>query len=485
MMWKYIKSNLEKNACSKVKDYNNSKVYTYIELLNKIENIGNENDLSMFSGAKCVILCKQTIESVKALLFCWKVGMIAIPLSFHYGKVNCRNIIDIVKPDIIISDESNICKEYEDILSCKLEEIELFKDIYILKEDMLQNVELMMCTSGTTGNPKVIMFSAKAIQKNIELILDYFTINNKDTMLICRPIYHCAVLVGELLLSFVVGTNIVLYSDGYNPFILASILKNNNITVMCGTPTIFKGISECLKHRNIKGKVKMIALSGEYLLLEYAQEIRKCFPEANIFNVYGLTEAGPRVSYLSPEMFDRIPQSVGKPLKGVKIKIVCENEEKVDKTKLGQIWIQTPSLMLGYYKDVEKTKEKIQKGWFATGDVGVMDEENNLYILGRSDDMIIKAGMNIYPQEVEKEILKLEDIKAVLVYGKLTEKGEEIIAEVILQDKYKVETDYDIMRKMSYILPEYMMPVQVLIVEDFIRNASGKIVRPAKKIRDI
>ena len=163
----------------------------------------------------------------------------------------------------------------------------------------------------------------------------------------------------------------------------------------------------------------------------------------------------------------------------------CENEEKVDKTKLGQIWIQTPSLMLGYYKDVEKTKEKIQKGWFATGDVGVMDEENNLYILVRSDDMIIKAGMNIYPQEVEKEILKLEDIKAVLVYGKLTEKGEEIIAEVILQDKYKVETDYDIMRKMSYILPEYMMPVQVLIVEDFIRNASGKIVRPAKTIRDI
>lgn len=484
-MWEYIKSSLKMYSCSKIREHNDSQIYTYIDLLNEIENLGIERDLSMFSGAKCAILCRQSIETVKALLFCWKTGMVAIPLSLHYGEVNCRNIIDTVKPDVMISDDLSLCKEYIGIACFELRKIGLLKDVYFHKEDLLENVELMMCTSGTTGTPKAIMFSAEAIQKNIELILSYFMVDDKDTILICRPIYHCAVLVGELLLSFFVGANIVLYSEQYNPFQMSNVINNENITVMCGTPTIFKGISECLKHRHIKGELKIITLSGEYLLPEYAHDIRSCFPDTQIFNVYGLTEAGPRVSYLPAERFDEIPQSVGKPLPGVEIKVINENERGTEYLAVGQIWVKTPSIMLGYYKEAERTTERFHGEWFNTGDVGAIDEMNNLYILGRSDELIIKAGMNIYPQQVEKEILKLEDVKSVLVYGQFTNEIEHIVAEVVLQEEYRFETSYDVMKKISYILPDYMMPTHVLVVEDFARNASGKVVRPSKKLRSV
>ena len=409
--------------------------------------------------------------------------MVAIPLSLNYGKEHCSNIINTIKPDVIVSDDLTLCKDYSKSVAFSLNNIELPADFSTTKEEELLNVELMMCTSGTTGIPKASMFSAEAIQYNVNSISNYFTVNESDTMLICRPIYHCAVLVGELLLSLFVGASIIFYSGGYNPMLIANILDNNNVTVMCGTPTIFKALSDCLRHRHTKGCLRVIAISGEYMLPEYAHKIRDAFPSTKIFNVYGLTEAGPRVSYLPYEMFDETPQAVGKPLRGIEIKIVGEQQEEKECMQPGEIWIKTPSIMLGYYQDIERTNERFYGTWFDTGDIGMIDKNNNLHILGRSDDMIIKSGMNIYPQEIEIKMQTLPDIKEVLVYGKLVNGVEQIAADVVLKEVYKTETSQDIMQKMVRVLPEYMMPTSISIVKDLPKNASGKVVRPRKYVR--
>lgn len=484
-MWEYIKNNLERNEKSIIKEYSSQKTYTYSNLLNEIERIGKTEPMQSLKGAKCAILCKENIETMKGVFLCWYVGMVAIPISLNYGEEHCRSIIEVTKPDVIISDDLELCKNFDVVIFIVDGTIYKYADEHINAEEELKNVDIMMCTSGTTGKPKAIMFSGRELQKNVELILSYFTVQSDDTMLICRPIYHCAVLVGELLLSLQVGADIIFYSGGFQPFIIADVLNEYDITVMCGTPTLFKSLVNCMKHRKIRGNLKIIALSGEYLLTEYAYDIRESFPESKIYNVYGLTEAGPRVSFLPYNMFDDIPQSVGYSLPEVEIKIVDKVNEEVKVGELGEVWVKTPSIMLGYYNNVKKTSSQFCDGWFKTGDIGSIDENGHLYIWGRSDDMIIKAGMNIYPQEIEKRIVKLDEVKEVLVYGKLVRNVEQIIADIVLQEEYSHETSWNIMKKVSEVLPQYMMITNIRIVESLPRNASGKLVRPTAQVRNL
>ena len=149
--------------------------------------------------------------------------------------------------------------------------------------------------------------------------------------------------------------------------------------------------------------------------------------------------------------------------------------------EIGRIWIKTPYLMKGYYKNELKTKERKYGDWFDTGDVGYIDNEY-LYVVGRSDDMIIKGGLNIYPRDIENCILGIDDVKEVLVYGVIIDNVEQICADVILSDR----DNQDILalrKKIANKVEGYMMPHIVNIVEDFKRNASGKIVRPKKIYR--
>lgn len=484
-MWEYIKNNLDGKTNSIIKEYDGHKEYVYSDLLDKIENIGNNEQIQTLKGAKCVILCRESIETVKGLFLCWYADMIAIPLSLNYGKEHCESIIKATKPDAIISDDLKLCEGFEIIISIVEGVIYRHSDIKIKYEEELKNVDIMLGTSGTTGTPKVIMFSGKALQHNVNLICSYFPVKSNDTILICRPLYHCAVLVGELLLALQVGANIIFYSGGFEPLIIANLLKECEITVMCGTPTIFMGVASYLKHRNTKGRLRIIALSGESLLIEYAQNIRESFPEAKIYNVYGLTEAGPRVSFLPYDMFDSIPQAVGYPLPGVEIKIVDKENRELSCNELGDVWIKTPTIMLGYYKEERKTLSSFHDRWFKTGDVGKFDENGCLYILGRNDNMIIKAGMNIYPQEVERIIAKLDEVKEVLVYGRLIMNIEHIMADVVLQEEYIHETSWNLMHKVAQILPPYMMLRSIHIVENLPKNASGKLIRPVARVKNI
>lgn len=476
---KFIEECIRKNPESFIEEYKGDK-YSYKEFIEEIDSYINKIDINTYRRRKCLVVCRHNIEELKALIFSWKMDMIAVPMSIHYGIEQCKRSIEAVSPDLILTDDPEIQLDVKAPIyflntmpnKCKCEGVD---------ED-LAGIELMMCTSGTTGMPKASMFEGEAIRSNCIAISEYFPITSDDTVLVARPLYHCAVIVGEVLTALYNGCNILFYSDTYNPIVLSRILCSNYITVMCGTPTIFKGISEALTFQKKQTQLKVIALSGEYLLPERAKSISRAF-NAMIFNVYGLTEAGPRVSYLPADKFDTIPSSVGIPLKNVEISIVSEQEpfNVMANKEIGRIWIKTPYLMKGYYKNELKTKVRKYGDWFDTGDVGYIDNEY-LYVVGRSDDMIIKGGLNIYPRDIENCILGIDDVKEVLVYGVIIDNVEQICADVILSDR----DNQDILalrKKIANKVEGYMMPHIVNIVEDFKRNASGKIVRPKKIYR--
>ena len=474
-MLKFINSVINKNKNSYIFDYD-SKV-TFEDFWKRAVDFGMILKANFPEGtAKCAILCEKNINTAKALLACWYAGFIPIPLNKDYGKEAYESIINHIKPDIVIEDAYS---HSEESLHIRIVDIPSEIDTNANKNtdvEELKDIALLMSTSGTSGKPKVAMIREEGLIKNIYAIAEYFKITNKDNILIARPIFHSGVLTGEFLTALYTGTNIYFTDIGFNPAGIVQSIEKLNITVICGTPTLLYNLAIYYKNRSEKNvsaninatNIEKIAISGECLTAFAAKKIREAFKETQIYHVYGLTEASPRVSFLAPEYFDQYPESVGIGISGVSIKVVDE-----------EVYIKSESMMKGYYKDKVLTDKVMQteaSGWLKTGDVGYIDDNGLLYIKGRLDDMIIKAGMNIYPREIESKLMKVGEIKAALAYSIRNEVSEEIAIDIVPKDQYKDLTLKEWYKLISKVLPTYMLPSKINILDELNRNASGKVI---------
>ena len=204
------------------------------------------------------------------------------------------------------------------------------------------------------------------------------------------------------------------------------------------------------------------------------EKLQATFNETQIFHVYGLTEACPRVSYLPPEFFGKSGCAVGIPLKSVQIKIIDIYGNRVKPNDFGLLYVKGPNVTIGYYNDKNLTKKMIQDHWLCTGDLATITDQGFLKIKCRADDMIIRAGMNIYPQEIEAQLSKDPRTKEVLAYGYSDENIGTSIGMKISGDFSCVD---DVRKLCIEVLPAYLVPSKFELLEQLPRNASGKITR--------
>lgn len=474
-MWTFLSKRMKMfdNATLSDKD----KTYSYLQFVNLAEKNCKRLKAELPPHSKCAVICASGLNTALAILSCWYANLTPIPMSKHYGERHCSAILELTEPDCIITDNSF------DKLNSLIYRIDIGEFIgctsLIETESELQGVALIMCTSGTTGKPKGAMITESGLKENVLAIADYFGITSEDTILIARPLYHCAVLTGEFLISLYLGLDICFCDEKYNPSNIIELCGESKVTVLCGTPTLFRQISLLSKRAKTRPQFRVIALSGECLTKEIASQIREAFPETTIYHVYGLTEASPRVTYLPPFKFDSIPESVGLPLNNTQIKIVdSESFSDLPSQTHGLVLVHSPSLMKGYYRDIERTSKVLLNGWLNTGDIGFIDDDGYLQILSRADDMIIKAGMNIYPKEIENIISVLPEIAEAVAYGIKTLTSQEIAVDVVVAKGYENITIKQLLNSFVRILPNYQIPSHINIVAALERNSSGKIVRP-------
>lgn len=441
MLYEFLKNKMLKNPNQVIS--NDTEIITYGELLEYAESFGKT-----LTKDKYGLLFDSDLNTAKALLACLYANKTAVLLSKRYGDAHTQRIIDTVKLSYLITEDGikNISEEQDE------------------SED-LSDVALIMCTSGTTGKPKGAMITYDNLITNLTDISKYFGINCSDHILIARPLYHCAVLTGEFLISLCKGLRISFMTEGFVPIKILKKAKETSVTTLCGTPTLLYHLAAMSLKSKEPLVLKNIAVSGECMTQTVAQIMRKAFPNTDIYNVYGLTEASPRVSYLPPDEFDNNPTSVGVPLSSLKAKIV-DNE----------LLIFGNSIMKGYYNNSESTLRTKQEGWLHTGDVAEMDEQGRIYIKCRKDNMIIRAGMNIYPQEIENALKENEKIVDILAYGvKNDTVGEKIHIKVVtVLSKAEV---YNICKQK---LLSYELPDVIEIVDELPKNASGKVIRNVK-----
>ena len=451
-LWNYIKQHLQKHPEQTVSE--NAASMSFEDMAIWAEEFAKK----LYEIDCCAILCSSEMAASMALLACFAGEVTAVPLSMRYGEAHCNKILDTINPDGIIMDTNGELTVY------KLKDSQ-----YIVPTE---HPALIMCTSGTTGKPKGVMLSEKNIITNISDISEYFQMDASDTILIARPLYHCAVLTGEFLMSIVRGANIRFYSEQFNPARILELIKEYKITSFCGTPTLLSIIARFNRGTTAQ-TLKYICISGECMNAEVGAKINKSFPNCKIYHIYGLTEACPRVSYLPPECFANYPDCVGIPLRSVSVKILNQAKKLCHANEEGVLYVKGDNVMLGYYREPEKTRSILKDGWLCTGDIALINDAGFLKIKGRSDDLIIKSGVNIYPAEIEAVLKQDARVKEVLVYGFHTLYGMQIGAKVV-GDFNSVE---EVKELCIAVLPPFQVPSTIDLLDELPKNGSGKIIR--------
>lgn len=372
-------------------------------------------------------LCEGNTREEQALniLRCIAESDVAVPITKEYGIANYETVKRIVQ-------------EYTGDVS---------------------DLAFVMFTGGTTGIPKGVMLTGENICTNLDYIRSYFRLEAVQHICIARPLVHIAVLVGELLYALCCGLTIYFYEEPFMPQRLISYCERNGIEILCATPTLYRALARADKEKRFP--VKIAAISGEVLIEQAAREIAKAFPKTEFYNVYGLTEHSPRVSALLPSEFYKRPCSVGKPIGNVQVKI--EN---------GELLVKSPCVMKGYLGNKEKTRAKIKDGWLHTGDRAHFDDEGYLYIDGRTDGMIIRSGINVYPEEIEAIACEIVGVFDCVVSGQAGENGTVICL------RYTGNIEPNELRKLlMHELNPNIVPNKIERVKEIARTPSGKKVR--------
>lgn len=389
-----------------------------------------------------------------------------------------------------------------------------FIDAKINPEEM----SIMLFTSGTTSKSKVVALSHKNMVSNVMDFASILDVNSNDRILSFLPLHHVFECTVGMLYSLYIGAerafcqgirhileNLNEYKTTFAAFVPAiyenmykNIIKNlekqgklefveklmqeNKNKTMEEKKEIFKDI-----HNIFGGNIKLF-ISGAAAL---DPEVEEAFRNwgINLCQGYGLTETSPVIGVETNENF-RVG-SIGKALPHVEAKIVEANEEG-----MGELVVKGPNVMLGYYNDEKATKEVLNEGWFHTGDLAKIDEDGYIFICGRKKSVIVlKNGKNIFPEEMEALVNKIEGVKESFIFGKQQSEDKEdikinvkiIFDREIIKEAYKVETDeeiYDVLldkiKDINQIMPKYKSIKGIIISEEpLLKTTTNKIKRQA------
>jgi fatty-acyl-CoA synthase len=335
----------------------------------------------------------------------------------------------------------------------------------------------MQYTSGTTGFPKGVELTHHNIVNNAYYVGETMGMTEKDRLCIPVPFFHCFGCVMSTLNSVIHGSAMVPIEQFDAGAVLESIEKEN-CTALQGVPTMF--IAE-LRHPDFEGfelsSLRTGIMAGSSCPIEVMKEAMDKMYLKEITIAYGLTEASPVITMTRrDDPIEKRVETVGKVLPHIDAKIVNpETGEELPPGEPGELIARGYNIMKGYYKMPDKTEETIVDGWLHSKDLAVMDEDGYFSILGRTDDMIIRGGENVYPREIEEFLYTNEKIEDVAVVGVPSEKyGEEVAAFIKLKEGEQATQD-EIKTFCKEGISRFKIPKYILFSEEFPMTASGKI----------
>ncbi len=480
---------------------------SFSELNERINRFANAMaGLGMGKGDKLAMLQVNCSQCVEAYFAAAKLGVIYVPLNFrakadeltyminsseasillvgrrYFELVNSiRKDTPQVKHHISVEGPEEGYIDYDELLASSSDE-EVFTDI----DD--QDTTILMFTAGTTGLPKGVMLS----HENFSIyILNNVTPADPDIEeknILTVPLYHIAGV--QAVMAAIYGGRTLVIQRQFEVEDWMRLVQEEKVNRAMMVPTMLK---QLMDHPNFDrydlSSLKVITYGAAPMPLEVIKRAIEVFPNTKFINAFGQTESASTITMLGPEdhIIEGTPQekerklkrlgSIGRPLDDVIIKIFDEEGNELPPGEVGEIVAQGPRIMKGYWKAEEATSQAIKDGWLHTGDMGYMDEDGYVFLAGRANDMIIRGGENISPEEVENVLHSHPAIDEAAVIGVSHPDWGEAVRAVVALREGSTATEEEVIEYCRARLASFKKPESVVFVKELPRNPMGKVLK--------
>lgn len=339
-----------------------------------------------------------------------------------------------------------------------------------------EDLYCLLYTSGTTGKPKGVMTPHRMVAWNAFNTVLSWQLQEDDVSPVFTPLYHAGGLGAFLTAMVAVGGTVVLHA-GFDPAEIWRTVGGERCTVILGVPTIWKLLMEAPEFAGADlSSVRWLISGGAPLPLYIIQAYQR---RGVVFKQgYGLTEVGVNCFAMSVEDSVRKAGTIGRPMMFTRAKLVDEEGREVPAGEIGELLLRGPHVCQGYWNDLEATSAALDRdGWFHTGDLARRDPEGFFTIAGRRKDMLISGGVNIYPAEIEGELLLHPAVQDAAVVGVPDPTwGETGVACVVLRPGHSVSGD-ELVEFLGRTLARYKIPREFLFLAELPRTSYGKVLK--------
>ena len=406
---------------------------------------------------------------------CWQVRDVhASLLVYDTDNAHLAQEIGRVVPQLPLSALANGSKQGETVLS-ELPE----KDVPLRTLIDLAAPQAILYTSGTTGQPKGALITYGMQWWNAVGSALNLGHSPDDRWLACLPLFHIGGL-SILMRSVIYGISVILHKK-FDPVIINQALLEDKITIISVVAVMLQRMLAALDDDGKVGEGAAYPATLRCVLLGGGPVPRPLLEECLLRDIpvvqtYGLTEACSQAVTLSPADAKRKPASAGRPLPPVQLRIMHDSRPAAP-GEPGEIFLRGPTITPGYVDKAEATAQAFQDGWFATGDIGYLDEDGYLYVLDRRADLIISGGENVYPAEIESVLLSHPAVEEVGVCGQADSQwGQTPVAFVVLKAGSAASAQ-ELVGYTAQKLARYKRPRVIYFTGQLPRTSSGKLIR--------
>ncbi len=480
---------------------------SYKDFLHKVDAFARFLEIAGVGvGDRVALIAPNSEEFVISVYAATKIGAVVVPVNNMLKANEYEYILNDCEAKLLITSQQYL-KEVQGLsASTKVEKVVWTDEAPVLDSNnivfdeilethrhgeesrglsKLDDMAIIFYTSGTTGNPKGAMMSYRNLFSNMIGAIERFDVTGKDRFIVYLPMFHAFTFTVMLMMPFFSRSSFVIIPKllPFSNIIKQTLLKR--VTIFMGVPDVYNALIRAKLPWYFMwfNKIRVFISGASALSEDTLNKFNQTFKRATMLEGYGLSECSPVVSVNPLEK--QKPMSIGTAMKGYEVKVVDDEMLEVPLGQIGEIIVKGDNVMMGYLNRPEATEETIINGWLRTGDLGKMDSDGYIYIIDRMKDLIISKGINIYPRQIEEELMKLDYIKQGAVIGmKDSNNGEVPVAYVELEDEVDREsvTPSRIKKDLKAVLANFKVPKNVVIVDELPKTATGKVLK--RKIKE-
>ena len=447
------------------------------------------NSLGLPKGARVAVQVEKSVEAMMLYLATLRAGYVFLPLNTAYQSAEIEYFIGNAEPSVVVCSPANfgwvskiafkagtqnVFALGDDRTGSLLERTAHCSDKNTPAVCKPDDLAAILYTSGTTGRSKGAMLTHSNLLSNAKVLKDYWGWQPNDVLIHALPIFHVHGLFVALHGALLNGSKMIWLSK-FDPKIV--VQKLPEATVFMGVPTLYvRLLAEASLTKQAVRNMRLFVAGSAPLLIETFKAWQERTGHT-ILERYGMSETAMLTSNpYSPEDGDRRGGTVGFPLPGVSLRVQDDEGVTLPASDIGGIQVQGPNIFKGYWRMPEKTKEEFTSdGYFKTGDVGKIDDRGYVTIVGRSKDLIISGGYNVYPAEIEGYINDMAGVaESALIGVPHPDFGEVGVAALILKPGASL-TPEAVLSALKAKLANFKIPKRCFVMQELPRNTMGKV----------